>query len=260
MPRSRKAKHTMRSHTAKDSKSANDTRKGSRVGRPPRVSTQAIIAAAIEIGLEGVTLKRVADQLGVAVPTLYKHIRSRDELVRMAAFELTLKRRAPEREDLHWSEIATGYALSLYESFVAEPQLVHELMKGTMGPDLELDFLERFLDAMTRQGFSLDEGMQLHHAAAMLAIGASVAAISVISARALGAPMDQALREAAAQREAGTLKHTRSVLDTYVNAESRDWLESLRLMLEGIAARRGETLPSSLRTLSSPSPGRSPKS
>ena len=246
-----KAKQTMRSHAATDPTFAHEPRKRSRAGRPPRVSAQAIIAAAIEIGLEGVTLRRVADHLGVAVPTLYKHIRSRDELVRMAAFELTLKRRTPEHGDLHWSEIATGYALSLHESFVAEPQLIHELMKGTMGPDIELDFLERFLASMRSQGFSLDEGMQLHHAVAMLAIGAAVASISVISARALGTPMDQVLRQAAAQREAETLKHTRSVLDRYVDAETRNWLDSLRLMLEGIAARRGETLPSPLRRLSS---------
>lgn len=244
----------MRSHAATDSTPEHETRSGSRVGRPPRVSTQAIIAAAIEIGLERVTLKRVADHLGVAVPTLYKHIRSRDELVRMAAFELALKRRAPERDDLHWSEIAMGYALSLYESFVAEPQLVYELMKGTMGPDIELDFLERFLGALTRQGFSIEDGMHLHHAAAMLAIGASVAAISVISARESGKPMDHVLQQAAARREAETLPHTRSVLDTYVDAESRNWLDSLRLMLEGIAARRGETLPSPLRSLPSYSP------
>ena len=36
-----------------------------RVGRPPRVNAQAIIEAAIAIGLEGVTLKQVADRLGV---------------------------------------------------------------------------------------------------------------------------------------------------------------------------------------------------
>ena len=64
-----------------------------RVGRPPRVQAPDIIAAAIEIGLDKVTLKQVADRLGVGIATLYRHVRNRDELVRLAAFRVALTSR-----------------------------------------------------------------------------------------------------------------------------------------------------------------------
>src|SRR5438445_6863012 len=125
-----------------------------RVGRPPRVNAQAIITAAIEIGLEEVTLKQVADRLDVGVATLYRHVHSRDEMVRLAAFQLTLARGMPEGAAGHWSEVATRYAETLFESFIAEPQLIGELLKGRIGPHAEVDVLEQFLGAMSQHGFS----------------------------------------------------------------------------------------------------------
>lgn len=233
----------MRDNTASTSTPSSETTAAGRVGRPPLISTREIVAAAIEIGLEKVTLRQVADHLGVAVPTLYRHIRGRDELVRMAAFEITLNRRMPDNADLHWSEIATAYAVSLFESFVSEPQLIHELMKGRLGPDIEVDFLERFLEAVTRQGFSAEDGVALHHAVAMQAIGAAVGAIATRSAPTSGVPMDKALREAVAERDADALSQVRGVVDFYVDTRSSLWLGALRALLQGIALRRGESLP-----------------
>lgn len=219
----------------------------SRVGRPPRVHAQDIISAAIEIGLEKVTLKQVADRLDVGIATLYRHVRNRDELVRLAAFRVALTRRLARRSHAapaaHWSAVAIGYAETLFESFVTEPQLVYELMKGRLGPDVEIDFLEQFLKALEPYGFSADEGVRLHHAIAMLAIGAAVGANSVVACREAGAPQDVAMRRALAERDAGDLPRVRSALDAYLNAEPGHWVFALRDLLTGIAAGRGETLP-----------------
>lgn len=217
-----------------------------RVGRPPRVHAQDIIAAAIEIGLEKVTLKQVADRLDVGIATLYRHVRNRDELVRLAAFRVALTRRLARPQSApaaHWSVITVGYAETLFESFVTEPQLVYELMKGRLGPDVEIDFLEQFLSALEPYGFSAEEGVRLHHAIAMLAIGAAVGANSVIACREAGAPQDAAMRRALAERNAGDLPRVRSALDAYLNAEPGHWVYALRDLLTGIAAARGETLP-----------------
>ena len=156
-----------------------------RVGRPPRVQAPDIIAAAIEIGLDKVTLKQVADRLGVGIATLYRHVRNRDELVRLAAFRVALTSRLPRRDAEpagHWTTVAIGYAETLFESFAREPQLVYELMKGRLGPDVEIDFLEQFLAALEPHGFTPAQGVQLHHAVAMLAIGAAVGGTAAFEA------------------------------------------------------------------------------
>ena len=51
-----------------------------KAGRPPRISRAMIAQAAHELGLEGLTLKAVADHLGVSVAALYHHVSGKDDL------------------------------------------------------------------------------------------------------------------------------------------------------------------------------------
>ncbi|HEY1077325.1 MAG TPA: helix-turn-helix domain-containing protein [Fontimonas sp.] len=226
--------------------------KVARVGRPPRVNAQAIIDAAIEIGLDGVTLKQVADKLGVAVATLYRHVSNRDELVRLAAFRVALRRRLPEPESgvsVHWAEVAIGYAESLFDSFSREPQLFYELIKGRLGPDVEVDFLEQFIAALAPHGFSAKDSIQLHHAIAMLAIGAAAGAMAVVAACADGKPLQAKMRVAFEQRDESELPHLRAALDDYLHINPDGWRLALRGMLSGVAMERKEVLPAVLKNL-----------
>jgi AcrR family transcriptional regulator len=56
---------------------------------PTRISPESLRAAAREVlerdGREGLTLQAVATTLGVRAPSLYKHVRDRDDLVRIVA-------------------------------------------------------------------------------------------------------------------------------------------------------------------------------
>ena len=214
-----------------------------RAGRPPRVNAQAIIAAALEIGLDGVTLKQVADRLGVAMATLYRHVRNRDEMVRLAAFQLTLARSVPAQATGHWSELAVRYAESLYESFLAEPQLIHQLLKGELGPHAEVDVLEQFIAAMSRHGFSAIQSAQLFHALGMITIGAAAGSIGEAAATAAGTPWRSATRRVLEERGAAELQQVRRVLPAALEQDHIPWLPTLLSLLRGIAAERGEALP-----------------
>lgn len=214
-----------------------------RPGRPRLVNAKSIIQAAIEIGLDGVTLKQVADRLGVAVPTLYRHIRSRDELVRLAAFQITLSRALPHDPGAHWSALAQHYAESLYASFLAEPQLIGELLKGRLGPHAEVDVLEQFLTALTPHGFSLEEAARLFHAIGMVTIGAAAGAIGLGASRAEGFPWTAEMRRTLAERDADELPRVRQVLPALLETDTIPWLPTLQRLLAGIAAERGEQLP-----------------
>lgn len=215
----------------------------SRAGRPPRVNAQAIIGAALEIGLENVTLKQVADRLGVAMATLYRHVRNRDDMVRLAAFQLMLQRRIPQQSNGHWTELATRYAETLYETFLAEPQLIGQLLKGELGPHAEVDVLEHFIGAMAKHGFNPLEGAQLFHAIGMITIGAAAGAIGQASAEAAGMPWHQATKNVLAERGAAELHQVRRVLPLALSQKSIPWQPTLQLLLAGIAQQRGEKLP-----------------
>jgi AcrR family transcriptional regulator len=51
------------------------------LGRPPKITLEKIIESALRIGLEQMTIRKVADDLGISVPGLYHYVRTREELV-----------------------------------------------------------------------------------------------------------------------------------------------------------------------------------
>ncbi len=217
----------------------------SRAGRPPRVDAKSIVDAAIAIGLSRVTIKEVAERLGVTAPALYRHVRNRDEIVKLAAIELALNRTQASGNGVnhHWSDLVKGCAHGMVELFVAEPQLICEVMNGTLGPDGEMDFVEQFLAAMAAHGFGPAESIRIHHAVAMLAIGAAVSATAMKSGYAGGLSHEESIRKALARRPRNALPLIRSALPTYLHIDPQQWRESLDALVASIAARRGEAVP-----------------
>lgn len=214
-----------------------------RVGRPPRVSVPAIIQAALEIGLEQASLKQIAEKLNVAPATLYRHVRNRSELLRLAAFELTLARRLPSGNAEHWSELCSRYAETLFESFIAEPQLMSELLKGRLGPEAEVDLLDQFLASLSQHGFSAEQGVRLFHSIGTLMLGAAAGAIGLQASRESGQSWSKAMHETLARRDADELPYVRQVFPQAIDRQPHDWLPALRALLAGVASLRGEALP-----------------
>ncbi len=62
---------------------------------PARTSVDAIVAAGRSIldadGLDGLTMQAVASVVGVRAPSLYKRVRSRDDLIRLIANDVALE-------------------------------------------------------------------------------------------------------------------------------------------------------------------------
>lgn len=215
----------------------------SRVGRPARIDPARIVKAAIEIGLARVTIKEVALRLGVTAPALYRHVKNRDEIVKLAAIELAVKRPQADGSARHWSDVVRGCALGMVELFMAEPQLICEVMNGTLGPDGEMDFVEQFLAAMKPHGFAPEETIGIHHSVAILAIGTAVSATAMKSGYAGRVSHEQSIRQALARRTRSELPLVRSALPAYLNIDPQQWQQLLGTLIADIAARRGEKLP-----------------
>jgi AcrR family transcriptional regulator len=214
-----------------------------RPGRPPSVSTQAIIQAALDIGLDKVSFRQLAEKLDVNVATIYRYVRNRAELLRLAAFQLTLNRRMPDAAHAHWSQLALRYAEEMFESFMKEPELVAELLRGGLGPHVEMDVLDQFLGAMNRYGFTPEEGLALHQAIGTMTIGAATGVISVRARAASGKPWHVEIRRTMVERADTDLAHLRKALSAYLEFDEWHWLLPLYQLLAGIAAERGEELP-----------------
>lgn len=214
-----------------------------RPGRPRSLTMQAIIEAALDIGLDKVSFRQLAERLDVNVATIYRYVRNRAELLRLAAFELTLNRRLPDAEHSHWSELGMRYGEEMFESFLREPELVAELLRGGLGPHVEMDVLDQFLGAMSRYGFTPAEGLSLHQAIGTMTIGAATGVIALRNRLAAGKPWHVEIRRTLVERADDDLPNVRKAISAYLEYDEWHWLLPLHQMLAGIAAERGEELP-----------------
>src|SRR5512143_2491806 len=67
-----------------------------RPGRPSRIDRTAIAKAAAELPLSELTVRSVADRLGVSVPAVYHYVSGREELMLLAAEQSTKRIPLPE--------------------------------------------------------------------------------------------------------------------------------------------------------------------
>src|ERR1043165_7723087 len=101
-----------------------------RRGRPPRIDHSAIVAAVREIGTENVTMRRVAEHLGISLPGLYHHVKNQDDLLRLATESALVMSPPPRYSGEHWATWMRSYASYIRTVLASEPALVEKFVTG----------------------------------------------------------------------------------------------------------------------------------
>jgi AcrR family transcriptional regulator len=181
-------------------------------GRPRSLVLEDVLDAAIELGLGGISMSALAARLGVGTATIYTYVASRDELVRLAAVR---RAKRPQLDDLgeHWSDLVRGHAGRFFDLWSAEPQLMLQHMQGLIGPDAQFDYLEAFLAALVRRGFTVAAGYRLYVSVNAVVHGAVVRAAHLRALKEQGRPYEDAVRLGLAQRRLDELPHLRACTD-----------------------------------------------
>ena len=145
-----------------------------RVGRPPRIDLDAIADAVLELGFEGVTMRRVADHLGVSVPGLYHYVRGRSDLVRVAAARALSRVALPEDRGQHWADWLRAWARYIRDAMSSRPELVEQFMAGGLDDDRLADVVRQAVAFLERTGFSPAEATLAWEAVSAMALGSAV--------------------------------------------------------------------------------------
>lgn len=126
-------------------------------GRKPGMTVEAIVAAAIAIadadGLDAVSMRRVADALGVGTMSLYRYLPGKAEL-----YELMLDAVVgdpPQPDPAGWRASLTTFARKSLAGYRQHPWLLQtSLSRGLMGPNqaAALDALLRMLSGIGLTG------------------------------------------------------------------------------------------------------------
>ncbi|WP_067536442.1 TetR/AcrR family transcriptional regulator [Nocardia crassostreae] len=134
-------------------------------GRPPRLSLEAIIAAADRIlaaeGPEKLSMRRLASELGSAPMALYYHVRDKDELLLrvLEAHAQTIPR--PELpEDPRERLIAT--AVLLYELLSERAWIIEVLTADDLFAPAALWFVENMIGAAVECGCTPEEAVDVY--------------------------------------------------------------------------------------------------
>jgi AcrR family transcriptional regulator len=108
------------------------------VERPPQAtatSRQAIVESAMKMadadGIEAVSMRRLAEQLGVATMTLYTYVESKDDLVELMRDEVARAMLVPEPLPSDWREALRQIAHRTRDAMAAHPWAVSARPAGT---------------------------------------------------------------------------------------------------------------------------------
>lgn len=219
------------------------SRPAKRLGRPPRVTPAQIAEAALAIGLDQATIRNVADRLGMSVPGLYHHVRTREELLAMAAAHSLGEVPLPEDHGQSWTEWMLEYGRFVYDALVAQPEIVGQILAGTYNTIRLAQHLEVIYTVLTARGFTVEEADETRR---RLTDAVNGAAVSEIGRRATvedGHPRLDDLRRAVQALGPTTVPLLAELVSTDDETDEpagSDPFDTVRLVITAMAAERGE--------------------
>lgn len=132
-----------------------------RVTLTPQTVVNAALALADAEGLEAVTIRRLAKDLGVTPMALYWHVRSKDELLERVAAGIFDEIDLSVDEDATWQEQLRALLGSMVSVLRAHPSTAILLSTRTVTSEGSLQVTEAMLDILRRGGFSPAEATQI---------------------------------------------------------------------------------------------------
>ena len=211
-----------------------------KVGRPARIDRTAIAEAVLDLGLDGISMKAVADHLGVSVAGLYHHVHNRRELLVLAAEHSLSRLPAPEDTGQHWDEWLREWARHVYASYVEEPEILVQFMSGALKWESMVDAVDSVIKVLGRAGFEPADALAAFNTVAQSAMGAAVQEIRQRGTASEGRSIPAELHRMVAARPAGELTGLRALLELPPIRYGANFEDHLTTVLVGIAARRGE--------------------
>lgn len=142
------------------------------VGRPRRLTIDAIVDAACDVGIAGLEMGQVAERLNTGVATLYGYVRCREHLLQLVAERMASN--ALEMEcGGSWQEILRKHAALCYAMFQSTPELIGNLIGGQAN-DQEVAYSANFVAMLEARGLNRKDAVDIFIETNQVVIGAAV--------------------------------------------------------------------------------------
>ena len=151
-----------------------------RRGRPRTLDLDRLVDAAIEMGLSNLDMDALASRLGVGAGTIYGYVRSRDELVSLAAGRIFGKRLLLDTGQ-SWQEAIRQMAASGFEVFISDRAMLGEFIKGTYSTLVGDAYIAALVNLLMSRGFSRTDAQSLYFEVSQTVLGAALAQLQRIA-------------------------------------------------------------------------------
>jgi AcrR family transcriptional regulator len=124
---------------------------------PPPLSRERILRAALRLadqgGLEALSMRKVAQELGVKAMSLYNHIANKDDMIDGLVDRVVSDIELP-RFDLDWKTAMRQRALSAHEVLLKHPWAVMAIMSRINVGSAMLRYVDTTIGCLRQAGFS----------------------------------------------------------------------------------------------------------
>lgn len=125
-----------------------------------KLESGLIVATALRVvraeGLPAVTMRRIADELGTAPMSLYRHVADRDDLFVSMLGDVAAQLVLPEQSNDARTEL-TAILTAGHDTFRADPWVLELVLLRGLASPVVLPAIERTLAALERAGLSDEE-------------------------------------------------------------------------------------------------------
>jgi TetR/AcrR family transcriptional regulator, tetracycline repressor protein len=124
---------------------------------------QAALALLDDVGLDELTMRRLAEQLGVKAASLYRHVRNKDELLALLGDEISGEIPAPSGSG-HWQEQLAEIAWNVRRGLLAHRDAARVLANSPPVGPRRLRHIEAVLRVLRMSGLrDRDAARAAHH-------------------------------------------------------------------------------------------------
>jgi AcrR family transcriptional regulator len=165
-------------------------------GRPPTLDREAVLDTALRLldaeGVEALTMRRLASELGVSAMAPYRHVASRDELLMVLVDRLAARLVYPPRPPDPAGAMLVLWS-SIYDSLAEHPWVPEVLARRRLMAPSVLDAIEEIHAALRDAGLTIDAAVRAYRLMWNFTLGALLVRAG---ARADGPSRQRALRGA----------------------------------------------------------------
>ncbi|WP_406840470.1 TetR/AcrR family transcriptional regulator [Streptomyces sp. AHU1] len=220
------------------------------------LTADRIVRAAVELlddeGLDGLNMRSLAQRLGSAATAVYWHIKSKDDLVRLASEEVWSEVELPDLDAVDWRTAAASHATGVYAMLTRHPWLVQALSSHLLYGSAQARHNDFGLAVYEKAGFAPADADRAAAAVLAFVLGSTVGPAAQVSLNRRqgknGESAEQLMADAMARatETARQFPHLRKRLDTaaaqeYAGAPDGSFEFGLRSLLDGFGARLAAT-------------------